>query len=60
MFLKYSLSATGSVSSIPFAVSKSFYKNVVDHKEVVRSMMALQGAIIVLKPDIQKLIEVQI
>ncbi|PSN47670.1 Dynein heavy chain 8 [Blattella germanica] len=34
---------------------KSYYKSVSEHKEVMRSLMSLQGAIGLLKPDIAKI-----
>lgn len=37
---------------------KNYYKLIADHKEIVRNVMSLQGALLLLKPDVMKCTEV--
>lgn len=45
-----SLSSLGGV--------RSYFRMVSEHKEIVRSVMALQGMMYMFKPDIEKLLKV--
>ncbi|XP_026320150.1 dynein heavy chain 8, axonemal [Hyposmocoma kahamanoa] len=56
----HSLSVTvggGSRSSSSFGGFRSYFRMVSEHKEIVRSVMALQGMMYMFKPDIEKLLK---
>lgn len=38
---------------------KNYYRLIADHKEVVRNVMSMQGAVLLLKPDVMKCTEVR-
>lgn len=44
--------------SVPKKKLKNYYKIIADHKEIVRNVMSLQGAMLLLKPDVIKCTEV--
>lgn len=54
-----SVSKAGSRSGSSILGIRNYFRMVSEHKDIVRSVMALQGMMFMYKPDIEKLLQVR-
>lgn len=57
-FDTYHLIILGSKTGSSLAGIRNYFRMVSEHKDIVRSVMALQGMMFMYKPDIEKLLKV--